>query len=278
MHYGAPRDLLLGLRFINSQGKIVSAGGKVVKNVAGYDMTRLLAGSAGTLGFITALTLRLATVPEYCAAATARGNLADCLAVASTVLQSNLTPSYAAALSPKSGDTDPAQAHWELMIGFEGFSKTVNYQLEKLEGVFNKGNLENLDQIEYPLHEGPFAEIFKKIGTAPYILRAGLPLNAVHALVRNLNNDALKSDVLLDLGCGRIFSGFESVDDDLWEDLCASAQSLQGHVVLDKAPDEFKQRRDVFGAKHPEWKMIHRVKAALDPHNVFSPGRLPGKL
>jgi glycolate oxidase subunit GlcD len=66
MLYGAPRDLLLGLRFISGRGKIISAGGKVVKNVAGYDMTRLLTGSAGTLGFITTLTCRLATIPEYC--------------------------------------------------------------------------------------------------------------------------------------------------------------------------------------------------------------------
>jgi FAD/FMN-containing dehydrogenase len=46
---------------------------------------------------------------------------------------------------------------------------------------------------------------------------------------------------------------------------------------MDKAPDDFKQRHDVFGARPPEWKMIHRVKDALDPNNIFSPGRLPGK-
>ena len=161
MHYGAPRDLLLGLRFINSHGKIISAGGKVVKNVAGYDMTRLLAGSAGTLGFITALTFRLATIPEYCAAATATGSLEDCLAVASTVIQSSIAPSFTAASYQNSN-----QAQWELTVGFEGFSKTVNYQLEKLNDVFKIGNLENISQKEYGLHDGPFADVFNNISTA----------------------------------------------------------------------------------------------------------------
>jgi glycolate oxidase subunit GlcD len=277
MHYGAPRDLLLGLRFINSQGKIISAGGKVVKNVAGYDMTRLLAGSAGTLGFITALTFRLATVPECCAVATARGGLEDCIAVASKLIQSSLTPSYAAALSLNSTDASSDQDHWELWIGFEGFTKTVNYQLEKLNDVFKKGNLNAIDQKKYGLHDGPFAQAYKKIKAGAYILRAGLPMNKVHDLVSAVNGGAGGSDMLLDLGCGRVFAGFETVSDDLWKRLCTTSKSLQGHVVLDKAPAEFKQRHDVFGPERPEWKMIHRVKDALDPNNIFSPGRLPGK-
>ena len=66
--YGAPRELLLGLRFIDGRGRLINAGGKVVKNVAGYDMTRLIAGSAGTLGLITRVTMKTATRPERCAA------------------------------------------------------------------------------------------------------------------------------------------------------------------------------------------------------------------
>ncbi len=63
---GAPRDYLLGLQYIDSNGSMVTTGGKVVKNVAGYDMTRLMTGSAGTLGFITEASWRVATRPEAC--------------------------------------------------------------------------------------------------------------------------------------------------------------------------------------------------------------------
>ena len=62
--FGLPRDLLLGLEFVNGSGEIIRAGGKVVKNVAGFDLSRLLTGSWGTLGVITEVTLRLYARPQ----------------------------------------------------------------------------------------------------------------------------------------------------------------------------------------------------------------------
>jgi FAD/FMN-containing dehydrogenase len=62
--FGLPRDLLLGLEFVNGSGEIIRAGGKVVKNVAGFDLSRLLTGSWGTLGVITEVTLRLYARPR----------------------------------------------------------------------------------------------------------------------------------------------------------------------------------------------------------------------
>lgn len=63
-NFGLPRDLLLGLEFVNGRGEVVRAGGKVVKNVAGFDLARLLTGSWGTLGVITEVTLRLYARPQ----------------------------------------------------------------------------------------------------------------------------------------------------------------------------------------------------------------------
>jgi len=67
------------------------------------------------------------------------------------------------------------------------------------------------------------------------------------------------------------------LSDDDWTRLCDLAKNAQGHVLLEKAPAEFKERHDVFGPVRPEWKLMHRIKDALDPHNIFAPGRLPGK-
>jgi glycolate oxidase FAD binding subunit len=63
-NFGLPRDLLLGLEFVNGRGEVVRGGGKVVKNVAGFDLSRLLTGSWGTLGVITEVTLRLYARPK----------------------------------------------------------------------------------------------------------------------------------------------------------------------------------------------------------------------
>jgi glycolate oxidase FAD binding subunit len=62
--FGLPRDLLLGLEFVNGRGEVVRGGGKVVKNVAGFDLSRLLTGSWGTLGIITEVSLRLYARPK----------------------------------------------------------------------------------------------------------------------------------------------------------------------------------------------------------------------
>jgi D-lactate dehydrogenase (cytochrome)/glycolate oxidase len=66
--------------------------------------------------------------------------------------------------------------------------------------------------------------------------------------------------------------------DGLWERLCTTGDQLGGHVVMEKATDDFKAHNDVFGIERPHWKVMHRIKAALDPQRVFSPGRLPGKI
>ena len=87
LRYGAPRDLLLGLKFISGTGDLISAGGRVVKNVAGYDLTRLLVGSAGTLGLITELTFRVSSVPPRCLALAASGSLGQCSSGASELLR-----------------------------------------------------------------------------------------------------------------------------------------------------------------------------------------------
>ena len=65
--------------------------------------------------------------------------------------------------------------------------------------------------------------------------------------------------------------------DEAWGAICDLGAQLGRHVVMEKAPDEFKQHNDVFGKRRPEWKIMHRIKAALDPHHIFARGRLPGR-
>jgi FAD/FMN-containing dehydrogenase len=64
----------------------------------------------------------------------------------------------------------------------------------------------------------------------------------------------------------------------MWSRLCDLGNQLGGHLIMEKAPVEFKNHHDVFGMARPEWKVMHRIKDALDPHHVFAPGRLPGKV
>ena len=278
MHYGAPRDLVLGLRFLNGSGQRISTGGKVVKNVAGYDMTRLLIGSAGTLGLMTEVTCRVMTIPERCSSITAEGSFSVCTALASQIIQSQLIPVFVVMLPANGQEDEIADWRCKLKIGFEGFDKTVTEQLKRTQILCEAAALAiNLEQ-DYAVQEGIFKSAYTKLSQSTFILRADLPLDRVPGFVQSLDKQIPDAKIFLDYGCGRILAGFENLADGLWSQVCDAGNQMGGHVVMDKATDEFKTHNDVFGVARPEWKVMHRIKAALDPQHVFSPGRLPGKV
>ncbi|MDH3827950.1 MAG: FAD-binding oxidoreductase, partial [Desulfobacterales bacterium] len=278
MTYGAPRDLLLGLRYIDSKGVLVTAGGRVVKNVAGYDMTRLLTGSAGTLGFISEATWRVSTIPERCAAITAVGALDACAATALKIVQSVLSPVHVACRPADQSSAGKVSGDWKIVVGFEGFSQTVDYQMEKCAAVLKTAGLHSPESADYPVHDGRFGDEFGEMGQSPFILRADFPLDRVAGFIGALDDRPALSKVFLDFGCGRLLAGLDGMDDDDWARLCKRIDQHDGHGLLVKAPDDFRKRNDVFGTPRPEWKVMHRIKAALDPDNIFAPGCLPGKV
>jgi FAD/FMN-containing dehydrogenase len=278
MAYGAPRDLLLGLRYIDSKGVLVTAGGRVVKNVAGYDMTRLLTGSAGTLGFIAEATWRVSTIPERCAAITAAGSLDACAATALKIVQSVLSPVYVVCRPADQLSARKVSGDWKIVIGFEGFSQTVEYQLEKCGAVLEMAGLHSPEKADYPVHEGRFGDTYDEIGRSPFILRADFPLDRVAGFIGQFDGRPALSKVFLDSGCGRLLAGLDDISDDDWARLCERIDQHNGHGLLLKAPDDFRKRNDVFGRPRPEWKVMHRIKAAMDPDNIFGPGCLPGKV
>jgi len=276
MYYGAPRDLLLGLRFINSTGQLITGGGRVVKNVAGYDITRLLTGSAGTLGFITEATWRVSAMPQRCAAITAAGSLDACAATALEILKSNCQPVFVCGVPDSLAADD--QNSWQLVIGFEGFSRTVDYQIEKCGDMLQDGQLKVLEHADYPVHDGQFGGVYDKLAPSSFILRGDFLLNRVAEFIQALNKQLPVSGVFADFGCGRILAGIDELSSEQWSGLYTLAGNHDGHVLLEKAPDEFRKHNDVFGLPNSVWEIMHKIKAELDPDNIFSPGRLPGKV
>ena len=97
--YGGVRDLLLGISFVRADGKIAKAGGRVVKNVAGYDMMKLFTGSYGTLGILTEVTLRVYPLPTTTGTVVLTGAVEGLEQAAKILLASTLTPIAADVLS-----------------------------------------------------------------------------------------------------------------------------------------------------------------------------------
>ena len=276
LRYGAPRDLLLGLKFVSGAGRPISAGGRVVKNVAGYDLTRLLVGSAGTLGFITELTFRVASLPECCTALVASGSLAQCAAAAAELLRSKLEPTLVVAVPGEAALRLDGDQAWRLIAGFEGFQGTVHSQLAGCDRLLRQAGLSVPERREYTVREGMCRGFFDVLHQFPFLLRADLPLSQLPAFI-SAGREALRgAAVLVDFGCGRILAAMPAPAAGAWTRLGEIAEENSGHTILQKAPREFARQQDVFGPPRPSWQVMHRIKAALDPHSVFAPGRLPG--
>jgi FAD/FMN-containing dehydrogenase len=304
LRYGAPRDLLLGLKFISGTGRQISAGGRVMKNVAGYDVTRLLAGSAGTLGFITELTFRIQSVPPCCCAVRGSGSLQQMEAAAAWLLQSKLEPNFIVAMPDQSelfhvdtplrdaesghgvsglhfplhaGQSRDGHGAWQLIAGFEGFRETVDAQVEGFRAGLAQHGLSVPSSWEYPAQEGVCQAFFGTLYQAPFVLRVDLAPNRIVSLLSDWQELTRGAGLLVDWGCGRLTAGLTDLGADDWALWHAAAAALEATVVLEKAPDAFRQTHDVFGPPRADWTLMHKIKMALDPHGILAPGRLPGR-
>jgi FAD/FMN-containing dehydrogenase len=276
LQYGAPRDLILGMRFVSGTGRAIGAGGKVVKNVAGYDLTRLLVGSAGTLGLLTQLTFRLASLPECCFEVRGMGSLEQCADASARLLHSKLEPAFlAAALA--AGARDQGTPLWRLSAGFEGFAVTAKCQTAGALELMAQAGLGDRTQAAYACRAGVFSGEYEFLQDCDFLMRGSVPLDRVARFVADARQELGAGEWMADFGCGRVWAGCSALSDEAWLKLCRMAGDSQGHIVLEKAPALFKSRHEVFGPRRPEWKILRRIKNGFDPRNLFAPGRLPGE-
>ncbi len=269
--YGGVRDQLLGITFVRADGQIAKAGGRVVKNVAGYDLMKLLTGSYGTLGIISQVTFRVYPLQEASVTVVLTGAAAAVSQAAATLRGSALTPTQADLLSNKLVSSLGLGTGWGLIARFQSISESVkeqSYQLLQvgqqlgLEGaIYSAGDEVNLwrrlpEQIHLSATE---SAITCKIGVLP------------SAAVEVLNQ--------VDIGLIHISSGLG------WLQLDSQSQILQVRDICERnngflsilvAPVAIKQKLDVWGYRGNALQVMRLVKQQFDGKNILSPGRFLG--
>jgi glycolate oxidase FAD binding subunit len=295
--YGTARDLLIGITVVHADGTISKAGGKVTKNVTGYDMMKLYIGSLGTLAVIAEATLKLRPVPAMQELAwstfVSRETAAE---TAQRLLAGGLLPNAVELVSPavtvwlrQTLDGREGPEGWSLVVGIDGAEAAVVRQRREIDALSHAG--EAISCWTGP-DDGRLWQVlqsrFRPDGTARMervVIRAGTVRTQVGAILDKLTALAARMNAPCELcarfGNGLVYGGFPLHGDG--EEAADLAQALteirgdlaskRGYLVVESAPPSFKARFDCWGDVGPQAEVMAGLKREFDPRRVLNPGR-----
>ncbi|MDD1437704.1 FAD-binding oxidoreductase, partial [Dolichospermum sp. ST_sed10] len=269
--YGGVRDQLLGITFIRADGQIAKAGGRVVKNVAGYDLMKLFTGAYGTLGIISQVTFRVYPIPESSGTVILTGKPEAISQAVRTLQSSELTPTQADLLSTKLVSSLDLGTGIGLIARFRSVSESVQEQSKRLLIIGEKLGLHGViyaenqeadlwqrlpEQIYFPVTE---STITCKIGVLPT------------AAVEILNQ--------IEVGLIHISSGLGLVRLEKSEQILPLrnlCQANSGFLSILSAPVEVKLKSDVWGYTGNSLEVMRGIKKQFDGNCILNPGRFVG--
>jgi glycolate oxidase FAD binding subunit len=298
--YGTARDLVLGMKVVMADGKIISCGGKTVKNVSGYDMGKLFIGSLGTLGIIVEATLRLLPIPEAeetFLASFSKSEIA--FEVVREILKSQLIPSSLEILNPRMLQEINARplapgGDYVLAIGVEGVKEAVERQIRDLRGIcdrFSPRKTELLlgndqDSFWKAVHDSglrlgdPFPQ--------SVMVRINVPVSKTGQAFSHCEGAAREEGFLCALsshaGSGILrvaflFDQVEPLSDRVVkaiDQMTRQAVEMGGNLVVETAPASIRKRVKVWGQEGTDVPVFRQLKSQLDPSSLFNPGRFVG--
>jgi glycolate oxidase FAD binding subunit len=306
--YGTTRDFLIGAEFVDGKGALCKSGGRVVKNVTGYDLHKLLVGSLGTLAVITRLNFRTFTLPHaYGGHLACFSSLHSASAYRLAIENSGLPLANLETLSPEtlvlvaavlretypefSMPLDPAS--WCVYASYEGNEAVVPRiarDLQKLSTEAVAISSQLLDAASDAHLRGVLREAFDWLrwaSPAVALFRIVLPQSKPGDLAGLLSvaRESSLRGALLVRAAGIVYFALlaESGDKSALRSLESAAARIfslagasHGHATLLHAPLKLKSRANVWGPQRPDFAMMQRLKDSFDPHHIFAPGRFVG--
>jgi glycolate oxidase FAD binding subunit len=271
---GTARDLLIGIRFVGHGGKLIHGGGRVVKNVAGYDLMKLMGGSFGTLGIVTEATFKVRPIPTaYCLAMVPYERAAEAFAAA-RILNDALPLSNLDILSPALATPFNSTSQFLLFAGFSGSALEIGYQAEQiLDLIGARGEILDDDaaRVSYELlrdvdfHSIPIAA---QISVPP--ARLALALEACGASFRAHAGSGVAQVALT----GELSTEAATKTVARWREI---AHSARGNVRLIAAAPAIRDALEIFDTPNDgALGIMRRMKSAFDPAGIFNPGCFVG--
>jgi glycolate oxidase FAD binding subunit len=270
--FGTPRDLLIGVTLALPDGRLIKSGGTVVKNVAGYDLGRLISGSMGSLAVIVDATFKLAPLAPASSTMQLRCSDASALAAAcATVSSSQLEP---AAFDVRIACAAGRETTRDLLVRFATSPQATATQVATLAALVPGFTILPAD-VE--------SNLWREQLTLPWqgsaTVRCSWPPATLAEVVSLLESCARDLSGVVFVGRAGVGGGFVRLDGTIEAQAAAVARlresSTLSHVVLLVAPPELKQRIDVWGEPVSWSQPLGSLKRSLDPANILGAGRGP---
>jgi glycolate oxidase FAD binding subunit len=301
--YGTARDWVLGMRVALPDGERVHCGGKVIKNVSGYDMNKLFIGSLGTLGIITEVTFKLLPLPATRAGVVGLfPDLAQATGVVRKTLESVLLPEALELLGPEAVTLlaprlglEAQPGAYGLAVALAGSRETVERQVQDFSSLFRDagGRVTPLpDGRTVPAWDA-IRNVFGFLPVPPSaraLCKIAVPISRTADLFATAGavgrRHGLPGAVTAHAGSGVVWACYlvgpkappEEVLADALEGLRREAETAEGSLVVQEAPASIKVRVDAWGKPRDGFDVMKRLKAEFDPRGVCNPGRFLGGL
>ncbi|MDG2382033.1 MAG: FAD-binding oxidoreductase [Pirellulaceae bacterium] len=284
--FGTARDYVIGIGAVDGCGRRFSGGGRVVKNVAGYDFCKLLVGSLGTLGVITEITLKvkpLATRREILVGQP--DNLDHAESVLATMVQSKTYPTALELVGGTSWQSAPelngdSDRDWLIAV-LEGTDSEVNWMVSQLQSEWQSQQIKNQQLVTRDQQASLFQQLvdFPAAADAPLVLKANVVPSGTTAMIKAAR--ALETDCSIHAhaGNGIVYLRFpefpaQGISRVVTSNLRPLAIAHHGNVVVMSNPSgqEMTRQSTWGGIDEPFW-MMDRIKEQFDPLNLLNPGR-----
>jgi glycolate oxidase FAD binding subunit len=272
------RDHVLGIRAVNGTGELIRSGGRVLKNVTGLDLCKLLTGSHGTLGVITEVTLKVLPTPERRATLAFAGlDPVQGVAALAAALGSPYGVSAAAYLPAGMAARVPALAGLGGAVALarlEDFSAFVAYRSERLRADLARfGQAHLLDDAATMALWAAIRDATPLVGEPGAIWRVSVRPSAGPVIAGALER-LFDARWFFDWGGGLVWIAGPATEAAHLA-VCRAARDLGGTWMLLRAPDALRAAVEVIPPEPPALAAIAaRVKAAFDPKGILNPGRM----
>ncbi|VEP13433.1 FAD/FMN-dependent dehydrogenase [Hyella patelloides LEGE 07179] len=271
--YGGIRDLVLGISFVRGDGEIAKAGGRVVKNVAGYDLMKLFIGSYGTLGIITQVTFRTYPIPQASQTLAIAGKGEQIAQAIKLLKNSSLTPTAADLITASVAKKLEITEDNALLVRFQAIPESIQDQTAQLATM-----LDNLAVKITPYQAESEQQLWHQLATlvrTPQTLEAtickfGILSTEAMELLQQLKSIDSQSYAMIHIGSGIGMLQLSVTEPNIIQTIREFCQNKSGFLSVLTAPQNIKQQIDIWGYSGNALEMMTNIKQKFDPKQILN--------